>query len=407
VAEAPAQPATRWRAVALLVGAGIVTAFQVGKVPAAVPVLRAELGIDLVTAGWVLSIFNLVGAAIGVVAGAMADNFGPRRLILAGLAAVALGSALGGLAPGTVALLASRTLEGFGFIVVVVSAPGLILRATRARDTGLAFAFWGTYMPIGTATMLLATPYVLDVLGWRGLWAINAALVAAYAVILAHATRELRGDRGRRRGMNREVRRALRRDVWATLRAPGPVLLTLCFLTYTGSFIAVMGFLPTFLIEDRGIDPVIAATITAFAIVCNAPGNIVAGWLLHHGASRTLLIVISCVVMAASAVGIYTLDLPDGVRFVLAFAFAGIGGLLPASVLGATADLAPRRDLIGTANGLLMQGSAIGQMIGPPIAAAIVAATGTWTTAPIYVVVAAALGVVFAVMIGRLKTGGG
>jgi MFS family permease len=408
VTETPAQPATRWRAVALLVGAGIVTAFQIGKVPSALPVLRTELGIDLVTAGWVLSIFNLVGAAIGVVAGAMADNLGPRRLILVGLAAVALGSALGGLAPGTVALLASRTLEGFGFIVVVSAVPGLILRATRTRDTGLAFAFWGTYMPIGTATMILASPYALDVVGWRGLWAVNAALVAVYTIILAVATRELRGDRGKggRRGIKPGVGAALLSDIGATVRAPGPVLLTLCFATYTGNFIAVMGFLPTFLIEDRGVDPVIAAAITAFAIAANAPGGMMAGWLLHNGAPRTLLIIISCVVMAASAVGIYTLDLPDGIRFVLCFAFAGIGGMLPATVLGATADLAPRRDLIGTANGLLMQGSAVGQMIGPPIAAAIVAATGTWATAPVYVVAAATLGLVFAVMIGRLKPAG-
>ena len=174
-------------------------------------------------------------------------------------------------------------------------------------------------------------------------------------------------------------------------------------LTYTGSFLVVMGLLPTFLIEDRGIDPAVAAAITALAIASNAIGNLVAGWLLHNGASRTVLIVISCVVMAASALGIYSFDLPDGLRFALCFAFSTVGGLLPATVLGATADLAPRRDLIGTANGLLMQGSNIGQTIGPPIAAAIVAATGTWTTAPIYAVAAAALGVVFAILIGRIR----
>jgi len=404
VTETPAQSATRWRAVALVVGSGIVAAFQIGKVPAALPVLRSELGIDLVTAGWVLAIFNLVGGAVGVVAGALADNLGPRRLILAGLGAVAVGSALGGLAPETASLLASRTLEGFGFIVVVVAAPGLILRATRARDSRLAFAFWGTYMPIGTATMLLASPYLLESVGWRGLWAVNAVLVMVYAVILAAATRELRGDLGKSgksgKGGTADI---LLRDIWATARTPGPVLLTLCFLTYTGNFIAIMGFLPTFLIEDRGIDPVVAATITAFAVASNAIGNMIAGWLLHNGISRTLLIVISCVVTALSAVGIYSLDPPDVLRFALCFAFSMFGGLLPASVLGATADLAPRRDLIGTANGLLMQGSAVGQTIGPPIAAAIVAATGTWTTAPIYAVVAAVLGIVFAIMIGRLR----
>ena len=238
---------------------------------------------------------------------------------------------------------------------------------------------------------------------------VNAALVAAYAIILARATRALRGNvvgiarAGANGDSRRATRRALVRDIGATLRAPGPVLLTLCFLTYTGNFIAVMGFLPTFLIEDRGVDPVVAATITAFAVASNAIGNLAAGWLLRRGASPPLLIAIACIAMAVSALGIYSLDLPNGVRFVLCFTFSTVGGLLPATILGATADLAPRRDLIGTTNGLLMQGSNLGQMAGPPIAAAIVASTGTWAAAPIYVVVAASLGVGLAILIGRLK----
>ena len=47
--------ATAWPVLALTVGAGVAAAFQVGKVPVALPLLRAELGLDLVTAAWVLS----------------------------------------------------------------------------------------------------------------------------------------------------------------------------------------------------------------------------------------------------------------------------------------------------------------------------------------------------------------
>ena len=164
-----------------------------------------------------------------------------------------------------------------------------------------------------------------------------------------------------------------------------------------------MGFLPTYLIEDRGIGAGTAALVTALAVSVNAIGNVVAGWLLHRGAQRWMLIVTASAVMAVSAVGIYSGLTDDSVKFTLCFVFSVVGGLLPASILGATADFTPRRDLIGTTNGLVMQGSNIGQMIGPPAVAAIVAASGTWSAGPVYVVAAAGIGIVLAIRIGRFE----
>ena len=49
---------TPWGLVLLLVGVGIVVAFQVGKVPPMLPAIRSELGMSLFVTGWILSIFN-------------------------------------------------------------------------------------------------------------------------------------------------------------------------------------------------------------------------------------------------------------------------------------------------------------------------------------------------------------
>jgi len=392
-------PSTRWAIVMLAVGAGVVAAFQIGKAPAAIPVLRNELDIGLVTAGWVLSIFNVVGVAIAIFAGAIADSLGHRRLMLWGLAGIAVASALGSLAPSAPILLATRVLEGFGFIIIVVAGPGVIVRAADAAHMRLAFSLWGTYMPAGTAAMLLVSPLLLDALGWRGLWLINAALAGIYALILAGATRDFAGRPER----ESDARRSLLHDVRETVTAPGPVALALCFATYTGNFIAVMGFLPTFLSEDQGWEAGPAAAVAAAAIATNVLGNLSAGALLHRGARRWILITIASAVMGLSALGIFADVLPVTARLGLCFLFALTGGLLPTSVLAATTDYTPRRDLIGTTNGLIMQGSNLGQMIGPPSVAALVTAFGSWTAAPLYVTSAAALGIAFALVIRRLR----
>ncbi|HKW52479.1 MAG TPA: hypothetical protein VJO12_02225, partial [Stellaceae bacterium] len=90
---------TRWLVVWALIAAGVVAAFQIGKAPVALPVLRAELGLGLVGAGWVVSMFNVLGALAGALVGAAGDQIGHRRAVLAGLVLSGAASALGAAAP--------------------------------------------------------------------------------------------------------------------------------------------------------------------------------------------------------------------------------------------------------------------------------------------------------------------
>ncbi|MEK9833004.1 MAG: MFS transporter, partial [Rhodospirillaceae bacterium] len=110
---------TNWFAVSMVVMASVTAAFQIGKAPAALPLMQAELGLSLDEGVWIISIFNLMGIALGMFAGALGDRLGHRRLILSGFVAMAAASFLGAGADGFAPLLASRVLEGFGFVVVV------------------------------------------------------------------------------------------------------------------------------------------------------------------------------------------------------------------------------------------------------------------------------------------------
>jgi nitrate/nitrite transporter NarK len=54
-------------AIALL--AGILAAGHVGKLPPALPSIRAEIGLDIATAGWLASMFSATGALIAIFLG--------------------------------------------------------------------------------------------------------------------------------------------------------------------------------------------------------------------------------------------------------------------------------------------------------------------------------------------------
>ena len=54
-------------------------------------------------------------------------------------------------------------------------------------------------------------------------------------------------------------------------------------------------------------------------------------------------------------------------------------------------------------NGLLVQGSNLGQVIGPPAVGALAAATGSWAAAPVVLAVAACGGIGAALVLRRLE----
>ena len=70
----------------------------------------------------------------------------------------------------------------------------------------------------------------------------------------------------------------------------------------------------------------------------------------------------------------------DLLRLVLAGVYSAVIGVVPGALFTAIPVHAPRPQLGGAATGLLMQGSNVGALLGPPITGALVA-TGGWTNA--------------------------
>jgi MFS family permease len=86
---------TSWGAVVIAVLGGVLAAVHIGKLPPALPLICADLGIGLVAAGFLVSMFSVLGLSMAVLLGRLADRLGRPRLVMAGFAAMALGGALG------------------------------------------------------------------------------------------------------------------------------------------------------------------------------------------------------------------------------------------------------------------------------------------------------------------------
>jgi MFS family permease len=405
----------------IVIAAGIGAALHVGKLPPAVTALQAELGLSLVQAGFALSLMQLAGMLLGVAFGALADGLGLQRSMVIGLALLALGSTLGGAATAPALLLATRVIEGLGFLLVVLPAPALLRRWAPPGKVTVVLGLWGAYMPLATALALLGGPLAIAALGWRGWWWALAALCAAMALWL-HRTappREAAGTGGRgpapaaatpaaagtvaviaaaagpapsATAMATAAAAGSARPAtptgWshrlgATLRAPGPWLVALSFAMYSGQWLAVIGFLPT-IYAGAGIGSSAVAVLTAGVAAANIVGNVGAGRWLARGVPAPRLLVTGFVTMALCTVAAFAeggpagAGLPPTARYLALVLFSAVGGLIPGTLFSLAVRVAPGPETLATTVGWMQQWSAFGQFAGPPAAAWLTLQVGGW-----------------------------
>ncbi len=357
----------------IVILAGVCAALHVGKLAPAIAPLQAALGLTLVQAGFLLSLVQLAGMTAGLAFGVVADGLGPRRSMACGLVVLAAASAAGGFAHGPAGLMALRALEGFGFLLVVLPAPGFV-RALVAPERASSFiGLWGAYMPLATALALLLGPGVIAALGWRAWWWGLAGLTFAMAGWLVRAV-PAAAVRGAPPAASSWLGR-LRR----TLAVPGPWLVAATFAAYSGQWLAVIGFLPT-IYTQAGVGGTTTGLLTALAAAANMAGNIAAGRLLQRGTPARRLLMIGFVTMALAAAATFagSPGLPPAARFVAVLLFSGVGGLIPATLFASAVRVAPGADTLSTTVGWVQQWSAFGQFAGPPLVAWVASRAGGW-----------------------------
>ncbi len=356
----------------LVVLGGVAAALHVGKLPPAIPILREQLGLTLVQAGFLLSLVQLAGMSLGLAVGLGADSLGLKRTMVLGVLLTGAASAIGGFVRSAEALLALRAVEGLGFLLASMPAPGLIRRQVAADRMTRMLGVWGAYMPFATAMALLLGPAWMAWTGWPGWWWGLAVFSLAMAACLQLA---LPADPPAAAQAQTVAARAR-----LMLSARGPWLVALAFGVYSAQWLAVIGFLPS-IYRDAGLDPAWTAAGTAAAAAVNMGGNLASGRLLHRGVGPRRLLVVGYLTMGAGALLAFSPLLPPGsgvLRFLAVLAFSGVGGVIPGTLFSLAVRLAPSESTVSATVGWMQQWSAFGQFAGPPLVAWVAVQAGGW-----------------------------
>src|SRR6266496_3997385 len=110
--------AHRWTLTATILGSSL-TFVDATVVNVALPALQADLQATITDVQWVIEAYALFLGGLILVGGSMGDQFGRKRMFLAGVTLFTIASIACGLASSTRALIVARGVQGVGAAFLV------------------------------------------------------------------------------------------------------------------------------------------------------------------------------------------------------------------------------------------------------------------------------------------------
>ncbi|MFB7539340.1 MFS transporter [Streptomyces zaomyceticus] len=240
-------------AFALLGAVQMTLIFTLASLAVPLPRIGVEFGLDRSRLILLSAAYGLTFAGLLLFGGRLADRFGGRRTLTAGLLVFGTASALAPLSPGYESLLAARFGQGVGAALVAPAAMA-VLRTLFPEPAayGRAMATWGGLSVLGATAGNLLSGVIAGATSWRGTFAVP---VAATLAALLLAPRVLPGAAPGRTPTHRRTP-----DRRRTLDLPGALLAT------AGITLASYGLVLTDA-HPWGSAPVLAPLLTGLALL--------------------------------------------------------------------------------------------------------------------------------------------
>ncbi len=331
-----------------------------------IPILRADLHIDNGQAGLMSTLLFLGLAVMYIPAGALADRFGQRPVLIGSSILMAAGEVLLPLFPNFTWILFCRTITGFGAGGAFVAGAGVA--ASMGKHSSLAQGLYGGSIQIGSGLGLLLTPVLYNWFGWRGaffVWGLLAILVVITWLIVNDG---------------QVAHTPTRVDVKAGLRSPAVWTLGLSHMGTFGLGNAIAAWIAVYLAHQYGLSLGMAATLGSLALLSGMFFRPLGGILIGRGVIGAIPLLRLGTIMGFTGVTLLALPLHLPFLVVAGMAFIAIGATIPyTSVFNEAARL---RDVgKGVAQGLVSVISAPTVILGPPIIGFLFESTGNFTFA--------------------------
>jgi EmrB/QacA subfamily drug resistance transporter len=158
----------------------------------ALPAIAEGLDAGLAGQQWVVEAYMLTLVALLLVGGSLGDQFGRRRMFVAGLVAFGVTSVLCAIAPTVEFLVAARALQGIAGALLVPGSLAIVAATFEGEARGKAVGTWTAWTGIATVFGPAAGGALIDLVSWRAIFWINLPLIAFTVWLCLRAVEESR-----------------------------------------------------------------------------------------------------------------------------------------------------------------------------------------------------------------------
>jgi EmrB/QacA subfamily drug resistance transporter len=176
----------RWVLLATVLGSAMAS-IDATVVGIALPTIGRDFHASLGALQWVVTGYTLTLAGLLLMAGALGDKYGRKKVFVIGVTWFAIASLLCGVAPSAGFLIGARALQGVGAALLTPGSLAILEAVFRPEDRSKAIGAWAGFSGVGTAIGPFLGGWLVAAASWRWIFVINLPLaVVVVAVTLRH-----------------------------------------------------------------------------------------------------------------------------------------------------------------------------------------------------------------------------
>ena len=188
-------PLVRYRAMLVLICVSVpsfMLQLDANIVAVSLPSISESLHVNFAGIEWVVTAYTLSFASLLLPAGALADRFGRKRLLMTGLGLFTMASVFCGAAPNLATLITARAFQGAGAALQLSAALATLSSFFKGDERARAFAFWGSVVGIGISMGPIVGGLITQTFGWEWAFYINVPIGAITIAMVAAIIKESR-----------------------------------------------------------------------------------------------------------------------------------------------------------------------------------------------------------------------
>jgi MFS family permease len=159
----------------------------------ALPTIQTDFSVTLQGLEWITSLYALVFGSFILTWGKLSDQFGRKRIFMAGIALFVMGSIIDGVSRDLSQMLIGRGIQGFGAAMASPATLSILTTTFTGKARNVAFGIWGA--TAGAAAVLgplLGGYFTSSSFTWRWSFFINVPIGAVALIGAALIIKESR-----------------------------------------------------------------------------------------------------------------------------------------------------------------------------------------------------------------------